>query len=128
MYSNSWSLTSTSALEIGEGLERNRIRCDFVSRNRFELDLGRQNDPRQTQAAHRGAKEFDIVPGTAFDDALIRAAQEQACDVKPKCARAVVILSVNIIGDRASDGDELRPRRDRQEPPARHRNAQNLRQ
>ena len=38
----------------------------------------------------------------------------------------VVIFSVNVIGNRARQGDNLRPRRGRQKPSARHRDQQNL--
>ena len=49
-----------------------------------------------------------------------------ARDMAPEGAVGVVVLAVDVAGDRAADGDEPGPRRDRDEPAARHEMPQQL--
>ena len=62
----------------------------------------------------RSMSEFSF--GAANHQSVVRAMQSDLANVSAEGSSAVMVLAVNIVGDRSAHGDEARAGRDRKEP------------
>ena len=82
----------------------------------FELDVGPGDYAGQSEAADGGAQHVGIFFGIADNQSVVRAMQADLADVSAKGSGAVMVLAVNIVGNRSADGDEAGAGRDGKEP------------
>src|SRR6266436_4000571 len=71
---------------------------------------GAGDGARQTHAANRPGEPFRILIRRAHEDLAGCAGQLELLDEAPECAGAMMILAVDIVGDRPPDGHDGRTR------------------
>ena len=90
-----------------------RVHVHVRAFDTLERDRGTGEQAGQTQAAHGGREPLGIVVRRAYERAAVRAQQLQFAYMTAECTGHVVILAVDIVGNRAPYRYELRARCDR---------------
>ena len=67
-----------------------------------------------------------IAFGVANDQAIVRTMQSELTDMRAEGSGAVMVLSMNIVGDRSADGDEARAGSDRKKPSLRKKHIDDI--
>ena len=84
------------------------------------------DDTGEAKTADSGVEQR--IARRKFLCAAIGAQQAQARDGGPEASGAVMVLAMNVVGDRAPERDKARARRRRQEPAGGYEKLQRLRQ
>ena len=120
---------------LGHGLKRGVDvgQPDVVGHDVRALDwlqpyARRQDEPRQTDAAHGRPEDVGVLVTRARQDLAVRRHQLEILDELAECAVSMMVLAVDVIGDRAADRDELGPWKHRREEAPRQEHIEDLRQ
>ena len=103
-----------------EVLQADRLRLERARRHGLQLEFDPGDDPGQPQAADRGGEELRALRWSDLEEGAVAPQQPERTDVTPEGAGPIVVLAVDIVGDRPAKGHELGPRRHGHEPAARH--------
>ena len=90
------------------------------------MNLRPRDQAREPHAANGGRKPLRILDRAAHEAGSVGTHQLEAQHMPAEGPRHVVVLAVNVVGDRAAHRYIFRPRRHRQKEPARNRKIQNL--
>src|SRR5205823_3793674 len=90
-----------------------------------QLNLRGDNQSRQAEASDRRFEELAVL-GRRTTMQAVGSQEIERAHPSPKRSGAMVILAVNVVGDAAADGHELRARRDGNEPAMRDDDPENL--
>ena len=101
-------------------MELNGLTVNLAGDDGFELNLGPGNQPSEAQPSNRGPVPLHILIRGAFYLSTFTADQAKFQYMSAKSAGYVMVLSVDVVGNRAADGDKLGARTDRQEPSLRN--------
>jgi hypothetical protein len=112
--------------ELLERTEADRLHLDERRGDRPQRHLRPRYEPGQAEAANCRLEPVGVLRRTAHDPRSVRAQELQPPDVAAEAARPVVVLAVDVVGDRAADGHVLGTGRDRKEPAARNDERENL--
>ena len=92
---------------------------DIEPRDRHQPDRGPGDQPGHAHSANRGAKKVGIRVRAALERASVGAQQAKRLDMAPERAAPVMVLAVNVVGDRAAQRHPLRARKHRRQEPVR---------
>src|SRR5581483_4755890 len=92
----------------------------------FELKLGPENQPGQSEATDRCLEKLRVLIGRTDRALTIGAQKAQAGDMAAKRAAGMMVFAVDIVSNRAPHGDELGARSHRQKPASRNHDVENL--
>ena len=104
-------------VEVGAAL---RVGPDAAGLDRQQLQGRLGDDAREAEAARGRPELVGSVVGCQAEVLAGRGAQLHGQDVVAEAAVAVVVLAVDVAGDRSADGDVARAGRDRHEPSEGH--------
>ena len=105
---------------------RSRLDRHQAGLDRDQAERGVEDDPGQSHAADRRPEQLGIVVGPDLDDGRVGEHHPQSDDVVAERPVAMVVLAVDVAGDRPADRDEPRSGRDRHEPSPRHDDRQQV--
>src|SRR4051812_7192065 len=104
----------------------NLFHLDKWAGDALQLDLGPGDQARQTQAADCGAVKVGVFGWRACQPFAVRSDQLKAGHVRAKRPGDVMVLAVDVVGNRAADRDKFSTRHDWQEPAFQDNQIENL--
>ena len=104
--------------KIREPVEAERFGIEPRARYAPQLQFCPGDESRQAESAEAGNKPVRVFCFRADDATAVAALQFEGNDMATETARDMVVLAMDVIGDRAADGDEAGTGNDRQEPAA----------
>src|SRR5665213_368010 len=95
-----------------DAVELRSLVVDHAADDRSQPYLRPANDARQPEPANRRAEVIGILRWRAEAARAVRAHQLKPHDMTAERAGVVVVLAVDVVGDRAAERDVFRPRSD----------------
>src|SRR5229473_4561013 len=109
-----------------QGLKGDGLGVDPGTGHAFELNICPGDYAGQTEPTNSGAQHVGILFGIADHQTVVRAMQADLADMSAEGSSAVMVLTVDVVGDGSADGDEARAGRDGKEPSFREEYAEDV--